>query len=130
MQIEKDEIPMIKDVVDLTDKYEDTALYLKVCIRFGQVEEAMQFVNSQIHNENFTREQQDKLREIKKEIQENKRKCIAMEILKSQQGVKEAVKRSGLPKTTVIQLNCHLVLQKAQENRKKEENDEGEEQDI
>lgn len=127
--LKKEEIPTIKNVVELTEKYQDIIFYIKVCIRFGEFGEAMKFVNSQIHNEAFTREEQDKLEALKNQIQQTKKKYIARGILRKGEGVEKAAEQSGLPEETVKELNRQL-LQKEQEKRKKEENDDGEEPKI
>lgn len=125
----KDEVSSIGKIASVTEKYEDIVFYLKICTEFKNYKEALKFANSQIYNETLTKEEKDRIKQMKEKIQEIMKKQIAITALENGQGVKLAMSQSGLPETMVLELN-HQLLQKAQENRNKQENDDGEEPKI
>lgn len=131
--LNKKEIATIRDVVTLTDEYQDAVFYLKVLVRFRQVDEAIKFVNVQLNKETYTKEQKDKMRGLKEQIQVIKKKYVAIEMLKRGEGIEKTAKYSRLPETEVIRLERKFVQNRKpnkKENRKKEENDDGEEPKI
>ena len=116
-KIDKEELPIVKEVATLTDKYTDIVFYLRLCVKFGKISEAMKFVNSHINNESFTKEQTDEIRDLRERIVKMDKKCIAIETLKGGRGVEQAMTDSGLSEVEVLELNRNLI----QENSSKEE---------
>lgn len=84
------------------------------------------------NNETFTKEEQNKIKELKGEVQEIKKKYIAIRILEKEkeEGVEKAVKYSGLPEVEVLRLNHKLLEKRKEIEEKREENNDGEEPKI
>ena len=110
--LEKSELNLIKDLITLTDKYSDIIFYIKACVSFNQLEEAVKFANYNKGNENLTQEQRGKIVDLSKKILNLKKKSCALTYLKRGAGILEAAKSSGLSETEVIKLNRKLQEKK------------------
>jgi hypothetical protein len=121
--IELKELSTIGNVVSVTEKYEDIVFYLNLCIKFGEIEKAMKFANSQMQNETLTKEEQGKIRSLKNQMEEINRKNIAIRMLKNGEGIEQAVKYSRLSQIEVIELNRKLLQQKKEQQHRKEKED-------
>lgn len=119
--LQREEIPTIKKIVSLVDSYDNSVFYLKVCVKFGQIEEAIKYVDGQIVNKALTTEEREIMKRIKEGIQYINKKHIAIETLKRGEGVKKATEDLGLLVKTVITLNNELL----REHRTEDEENEG-----
>ena len=102
-------LPIIEEVATLIDNYKSCAFYLNVCIKFKKFQEAIKFINSQISNETFTDEQRNKIKELRKKMEEISKKNIAIGMLEKGEGVAKTVELLGLPEVDVIRLNNKLL---------------------
>jgi len=73
--IEEDELEAIKCATMATEKYENLAMYIRLCIRFNQFEEALKFARPYQECENFTAEERVK---TKKSIKRCEKFCQAI----------------------------------------------------
>ncbi len=110
------EIEGIKELVIVTKDWQDIVFYIRVCIRFHQFTEAMQFINSQMSRVNLTEEEGRNLEKLKNEIK----------IL--EQKFKEIKYAMGKKERMTQELKQVEIIEVKQESRKLEENDEKEQQ--
>ena len=108
-QLKREDLAIIKKVVNITYKYNDIIFYAKACIHLGQIAEAKKAVNSARFSEDFSSEQKEKLNELSRKIIEAEKKKTAIIMLKNGRGVLEAAKSSGLSEIEVVRLNKKLL---------------------
>ena len=110
-KLQKEELPTIKNVVLLINSYDAIAFYLNVCIKLRQIEEAIFFANGQIYNEKFTKEQQNKIRELIVSMKEIHKKQQAFRMLRKGLRADEVEKYTKLPNYTIKQMKEQLLKQ-------------------
>ncbi len=110
--LEKSELNLIKNLITLTDKYTDIIFYIRACVSFNQLDEAIKFANYNKGNENLAQEQKAKLADLSKKLLNLKRKSNALNYLRRGAGILETAKYSGLSETEVIKLNRKLLEKK------------------
>lgn len=67
--IDEKDLIAIKCAAISTQRYENIAFYLKLCIRFNQFEEAIKFAHDYVNCETFTQEEKEKIKKSKEECQ-------------------------------------------------------------
>lgn len=116
--LEKEEMPLIKEVVMLMDDYKATMFYLKLCIYFNQYNEAERFARCQADNEKFTEKERQKIEKIMQEVIKIKKKKVAVIILKTGGTVEKAMRHSGLGEREVLALNLEMIKRDRAEAKK------------
>ena len=80
--LQKEEIKKIKEIaLYATNNHDDILFYIRVCIRFGMFQEAKYQINNEINNDNLTKEQKERVKEIKNQIQLMEQRRVALRIL-------------------------------------------------
>lgn len=120
--LKKQEMERIKKIIMLTREYDDIVFYIRACIGFKMFKEAKYQVNRHINDEDLTKEQKEKMKKLKNEVQLTEQKYIALRALKNGKGIKVAQLESGLPEVEVLGLNRKYLS-----NKQKTTNDEDDE---
>ena len=111
-KLDRTELNLIKKLITLTDKYSDIIFYIRACVYFNQLDDAIKFANYNRDNENLTKEQRAKIADLSKKLLNLKKKSNALNYLKRGAGILETAKSSGLSETEVIKLNRKLQEKK------------------
>ncbi len=140
--ISEEHIEPIKYAVLATEKYSNVAFYIKLCIRFDQFEEAIQFARSYVNCENFTQEEREKVKRSREKCEKYRQ---AINMLKRKReitdgAIDDIMKVTGLTKVEVAILRKKIEKQKKKDEERKqnkiivirnqEENDDADEQGI
>lgn len=67
--IDEKDLIAIKCAAISTQRYENIAFYLKLCIRFNQFEEAIKFAHDYVNCETFSQDEKEKIKKSKEECQ-------------------------------------------------------------
>ncbi len=137
--IEEEHLLPIKCAAIATENYSNVAFYIKLCIRFSQFEEAIQFAKGYVSCETFSQEEKGR---IKQSIAECEKFCQAIRMM-DKVGIsdEEIIKVTGLTKVEIALLRKKVEKrtngdgemkskEEVSEVRNNEENDDGDEPEI
>lgn len=116
-EFDKEEMPIIERIAELSNDIESTTFYLKLCIGFGRFGKAIEFANKQMEKDIFLEEQNDQIKALKERA---RNMIIAVNSLKREEGIEKAAQLSGLPEDTIKNLNRIIVQQAEKEKRQRE----------
>ena len=121
--LKKEELEIIRQIAETTEGFEDGVFYVRACMRFRRIQEAVKFVNNNINNENWDKKQREKMKEMKEKLKYIVKVNAAVIELKNGKGVKQVSHETGLSETDVVKINKQL-LQKNNKNSDIKDNDE------
>lgn len=110
--IDEKDLIAIKCAAISTQRYENIAFYLKLCIRFNQFEEAIRLAHDYINYETFSQEEKEKIKKSKEECQKYLK---AINMIKQKINDEQIMKISGVSKVELA-----ILKKKAKEQDEKD----------
>lgn len=108
--LKKEELADMKKAVSLVNTYNYAIIYANACIRFNELQEAIDMLTicSMDNNGEYTKETKEKLLTAISQIENVKRKREATSMLNSGKGVLETAKQTGISIEEILNLQKRL----------------------